>query len=46
LSKKLGFSLVGFMVLAIVLAVFLSWQAPDGSGQGQTALQALSEFDV
>ena len=28
------------MVLAIVLAVFLSWQAPDGSGQGQTALQA------
>ena len=40
MSKKLGFSLVGFMVLAIVLAVFLSWQAPDGSGQGQTALQA------
>ena len=40
MSKKLGFSLVGFMVLAIVLAVFLSWQAPDGSGQGQGALQA------
>ena len=28
------------MVLAIVLAVFLSWQTPNCSGQGQTALQA------
>ena len=40
MKKKLGFSLVGFMVLAIVLAVFLSWQTPNCSGQGQTALQA------